>query len=78
MTWPLEKKEIERTLAHIERVKTLISSALDGDHFNLSLRIKEDVDGLRGDLKTAAGEIASQAHLREGTSRFPVRTFVES
>ena len=71
LTWPLDKKEIERILAQIERVKTLISSALDGDHFNLSLRIKEDVDDLKGDMRSAAGEIATQAQVREGMFQSP-------
>jgi len=71
LTWPLDKKEIERILAQIERVKTLISSVLDGDHFNLSLRIKEDVDDLKGDLRFAARETATQAQVREGMFKPP-------
>lgn len=71
LTWPLDKRDIERTLVHVERVKTLISAALDGDHFDLSLRIKHDVDDLKGDLKTAAGEIAAQTQIRKGTLKPP-------
>lgn len=63
MIWTLEKKGVERILSHIERVKTLVSPTLQNDHFNLSLRIKQDITEMKDDLETAARGITS-AHLK--------------
>ena len=41
--WPLDKKHIETLLSKIERLKTLIGLALQKDHFQLSLAMKEEV-----------------------------------
>ncbi|MCJ1314555.1 hypothetical protein MMC25_008237 [Agyrium rufum] len=42
LRWPLEKKEIDRILAKIERLKSLIYLALQKDQFTLAKAIKKD------------------------------------
>ncbi|KAM7214558.1 hypothetical protein V8F06_010040 [Rhypophila decipiens] len=48
----LDKKEVKETLSHIERVKGLVSLALENDHFNLSLAIKEQIDQVQVNVET--------------------------
>ena len=52
LRWPFEKKEIDRILSKIERLKTLISYALQKDHFKLSRAIKEEVGDVTKGLET--------------------------
>ena len=41
--WPLAKKDVDTLLSKIERLKSLNGLALQKDHFQLSLALKEDV-----------------------------------
>ena len=39
--WPLDEKDVTKTLANIERMKTFVGLALQKDHFALSLAVRE-------------------------------------
>ncbi|KAL8827623.1 MAG: hypothetical protein Q9191_003073 [Dirinaria sp. TL-2023a] len=47
LVWPFDKKKIHDALMMIERLKTLISIALQEDNFALSQAIKQDIAELR-------------------------------
>ncbi|RWA06648.1 hypothetical protein EKO27_g8459 [Xylaria grammica] len=56
LTWTLDKNEIEAVLTQIERVKALVTLALQNDQFKLTLAMKQDVMDVKEDLRTAIGE----------------------
>lgn len=47
LVWTLDKEEIRRILADIERFKTCLGLALQKDNFRLSRAIKEDTAGIQ-------------------------------
>ena len=47
LVWTLDKEEIRRILADIERFKTRLGLALQKDNFRLSRAIKEDTAGIQ-------------------------------
>lgn len=47
LVWTLNKEEIRRILADIERFKTRLGLALQSDNFRLSRAIKEDTAGIK-------------------------------
>ena len=47
LVWTLDKNEIQRILADIERFKTRLGLALQKDNFRLSRAIKEDTAGIQ-------------------------------
>ena len=47
LVWTLDKEEIRRILADIERFKTRLGLALQKDNFRLSRSIKEDTAGIQ-------------------------------
>ena len=63
LDWPLIAKDIDAILAKIERLKTLITIALNQDGLTLSLAIKEDITKLRAaseDLQSSQTNIERQ------------------
>ncbi|KAM7203906.1 Ankyrin repeat-containing domain protein [Rhypophila sp. PSN 637] len=52
LVWTLDKKEVKETLSHIERVRSLVSLALENDHLNLSWAIKEQIDQVQVNVET--------------------------
>lgn len=56
LVWTLDKEEIRRILADIERFKTRLGLALQKDNFRLSRAIKEDTAGIQP-IKTNIAEM---------------------
>ncbi|RMJ16034.1 hypothetical protein CDV36_004270 [Fusarium kuroshium] len=60
LIWALDKKDIDETLAQIERVKTLIMLALQNDQFKLALAIRQDLVDVKEDLRGAINEATAE------------------
>ncbi|KAJ8121182.1 hypothetical protein ONZ43_g2301 [Nemania bipapillata] len=66
LTWTLDKKEIVQILAQIERIKTLITLALQEDQFKLTLSMKKDL----GDVKENLQEVTREADAERKNEEF--------
>ncbi|KAH6842257.1 hypothetical protein B0I37DRAFT_329488, partial [Chaetomium sp. MPI-CAGE-AT-0009] len=60
LTWTLDKKDIEKALTQIERVKTLVMLALENDHFKLTLAMKQDLGDVKEGLRVARSEAVEE------------------
>ena len=61
LSWTLERKEVDKLLARVERLKTLVGLALQKDSFKLSQAIKDEVTaGFKGiNLERDAAKVAN-------------------
>ncbi|KAI9861609.1 MAG: hypothetical protein M1813_005219 [Trichoglossum hirsutum] len=59
LAWKFNKVEVAGILARMERLKTLISIALEMDHFKLSQAIKDDTISIRNTLPTLQASIVA-------------------
>ena len=59
LVWTLDKKDIKNSLDSIERIKSLISLALQRDTFDLSLAIKNDLGKVGLDVQVLGKDFAS-------------------
>ncbi|KAI9774337.1 MAG: hypothetical protein M1840_004231 [Geoglossum simile] len=58
LVWTIDKGQINNILSKIERLKTRVSLALQGDHFKLSLAIKGDLAEVKNNVHQSTKGVA--------------------
>ncbi|KAJ7595121.1 hypothetical protein C8J56DRAFT_822328, partial [Mycena floridula] len=57
LTWTLDKTDVKELLSKVERVKALVTLAIQRDHISLSLAIKDDIQGVSHGVSVVSGKV---------------------
>ncbi|KAL9082809.1 MAG: hypothetical protein Q9165_008768 [Trypethelium subeluteriae] len=62
LLWKFSKEEVRDILTRMERLKTIISIALENDHFKLSQEIQKDTSSIRASLPILQTHATNEKH----------------
>ncbi|KAI9684579.1 MAG: hypothetical protein M1822_005667 [Bathelium mastoideum] len=62
LLWKFNKEEVRDILTRMERLKTIISIALENDHFKLAQEIQKDTSSMRASLPFLQTHAANEKH----------------
>ncbi|KAJ7290078.1 ankyrin repeat-containing domain protein [Mycena rebaudengoi] len=62
LTWTLDKADVRELLFKVERVKTLVTLAIQNDHLALSLAIQGDIKGVFSEASAISGKVTGVGH----------------
>ncbi|KAK4452241.1 ankyrin repeat-containing domain protein [Podospora aff. communis PSN243] len=60
LMWVVDRNEVEEVLTRIERLKSSISLALQSDHFELTLAVKQGLTDVKGDVRKVLSDAATK------------------